>query len=81
MSVLADTNVLLRSTEPQHPMHQVAADSVRVLRQQGEVIVLTPQNIYEFWVAATRPTVQNGLGLTPPAAQADATQVAVSYSG
>lgn len=26
---------------------------------------VVPQNLYEFWVVATRPPPQNGLGLTP----------------
>jgi predicted nucleic acid-binding protein len=71
MSVLVDTNVLLRSIEPRHPMQQVAVDSVQLLRQRGELIVLVPQNVYELWAVATRPLAQNGLGLTPPEAQAE----------
>src|SRR5207245_7977424 len=42
-----------------------------LLRQHGEERCLVPQNFYEFWVVATRPTGQNGLGLTPAQAQAD----------
>jgi len=30
-----------------------------------------PQNFYEFWVVATRPTSQNGLGFAPAQAQAE----------
>lgn len=71
MSVLADTNVLLRSIEPRHPMQQIAADSVQLLGQQGESIFLVPQNIYEFWAVATRPVAQNGLDLSPTEAQAE----------
>lgn len=71
MSVLADTNVLLRSIEPRHLMQRIAADSVQLLGQQGESIVLVPQNIYELWAVATRPVAQNGLGLSPTEAQAE----------
>ena len=69
MSVLVDTNILMRSIEPQHPMQRVAADALSHLRRQGEQLVLLPQNRYEFWAAATRPVAQNGLGLTPAEAE------------
>lgn len=52
MSVLVDTNVLMRSIEPQHPMQPIAADSVILLRQQDETLVIAPQNVYEFCPAA-----------------------------
>src|ERR1700749_3388327 len=71
MSVLVDTNILLRSIEPRQRMHPAAAGSVQVLRQQGEELLVVPQNIYEFWVAATRPVAQNGLGLTVQEAEAE----------
>lgn len=62
---LLDTNILTRSSEPRHPMHQVAVDAVVALLQNGEELFLVPQNFYEFWSVATRPIAQNGLGLTP----------------
>jgi predicted nucleic acid-binding protein len=65
MSTLLDTNILTRSAQPGHPMHQAAVDAVDVLRRRGEVLHLVPQNFYEFWIVATRPVAQNGLGLTP----------------
>lgn len=71
MSVLVDTNVLLRSIEPRHRMQRAADDSVQTLRRQGERLVLAPQNVYEFWVVAMRPVAQNGLGLTSLEAAAE----------
>jgi len=71
MSTLLDTNILLRRLESNHPMHQEAEDSVALLRQQGEVLRLVPQNIYELWVVCTRPTSQNGLGMSAGAAAAE----------
>lgn len=62
--VLADTNILLRVLQREHPMHQQAWDAVRILHARKD-IVLAPQNIVELWVVATRPKEQNGLGLNP----------------
>jgi predicted nucleic acid-binding protein len=64
MSALVDTSILLRTTQPMHPMRQVAADAVAVLRGLGEQLCLVPQNLYEYWVVCTRPIAQNGLGMT-----------------
>src|SRR5437879_6085702 len=64
MSTLLDSNLLLRSTQPTHPMRQTAADAMAALRAQGEPLCLVPQNFYEYWVVCTRPAAQNGLGMT-----------------
>jgi len=34
------------------------------LRRGGEVLSIFPQNLIEFWAVATRPTINNGLGLS-----------------
>jgi predicted nucleic acid-binding protein len=70
MSVLLDTNILARLAQHTHPMHTTAGDAVAALQRSGETLLLVPQNVYEFWVVATRPVAANGLGFT--AAQADA---------
>ena len=62
MSVLVDTNVLLRQFEPEHAHHRAAVDSITQLILSGEPVHVTAQNIAEFWAAATRPQAQNGLG-------------------
>ncbi|MEA2731442.1 MAG: hypothetical protein QOF70_5917 [Acetobacteraceae bacterium] len=64
MSVLVDTNVLLRRAQPDHPSHTVAVESVARLLAAGEPVYFTPQNIAEFWNVATRPTANNGLGFS-----------------
>ena len=71
MSTLTDTNILARSAQPQHPMHQAAVDSVANLHQQGEDLCVVPQILYEFWVVCTRPLGENGLGMTAAQAQAE----------
>jgi predicted nucleic acid-binding protein len=63
VSVLVDTNVLLRQFEPEHAHHRSAVDSVTRLLLIGEPVHVTAQNIAEFWAAATRSLAQNGLGL------------------
>jgi hypothetical protein len=65
MSTLVDTTILTRGIYSADPVHQLAVDAVDALRMQGEQLCLVPQNFYEFWVVCTRPTAQNGLGMTP----------------
>src|SRR6516225_9007753 len=71
MSVLLDTNILSRLAQPSHSMHATARDAVAALRQCGDTLFIVPQNLYEFWVVATRPIAANGLGLTAPEADAE----------
>ena len=65
MSYLLDTNILLRSAEPAHPMNAEAVEAVALLLDAGEVVSIVPQNMSEFWNVSTRPADKNGLGLTP----------------
>ena len=72
MSVLVDTNVMLRLAQPNHRQYRAAIDSVARARLAGEALYVTPQNIAEFWAAATRPVgAANGLGLTTAAVAAE----------
>lgn len=64
MSVFVDTNILLRSVQPTHPMHEAAVNAIAALIQDGETLVITPQIFAEFWNAATRPVDRNGMGLS-----------------
>src|SRR5262245_40733316 len=64
MNYLVDTNILSRLAEPGHGMHQPAVDAVKRLVSEGHKLHIVPQNLYEFWVVCTRPTVVNGLGKT-----------------
>jgi predicted nucleic acid-binding protein len=66
MSVLVDTNVLLRRTQPDHPSHEVAVDSLARLLAAGERVCFTLQNIAGFWNVTTRPLDNNGLGFSVP---------------
>jgi predicted nucleic acid-binding protein len=64
MSFLLDTNVLLRSVEKSHAMHDEALSAIEKLLDDGEEVYCLPQNIAEFWNVCTRPVDKNGLGLT-----------------
>ncbi|SFH54087.1 type II toxin-antitoxin system VapC family toxin [Planctomicrobium piriforme] len=63
MTILVDTNVLLRTARPDDPDHQVALASLAMLRESGHLLAIVPQCLYEYFVVATRPIQQNGLGL------------------
>ena len=63
MSVLVDTNVLLRRTQPGNNQYTLAVESVRRLLAAGEPVHYTLQNIAEFWSVITRPVTSNGLGV------------------
>lgn len=65
MSVLVDTNILLRSAQPNHPLSSQATQAVSKLIRQNDAVFFCSQNIAEFWNVATRPTNRNGLGMSP----------------
>src|SRR3989442_2982935 len=71
MNILLDSNILARLAQHTHPMHATARDAVAALRHAGETLLIVPQNLYEFWVVATRPLAANGLGFTAPQADAE----------
>jgi predicted nucleic acid-binding protein len=64
MRVLVDTNILLRSAQPNHPLCSQATSAVSRLMRQEEAVCFCSQNIAEFWNVATRPADMNGLGLS-----------------
>ena len=69
---LADSNILLRSIQEDHPLKPVAFNAVSTLLERGDQVFLVPQVLYEFWVVCTRPEGEqphggNGLGMTPEA--------------
>jgi predicted nucleic acid-binding protein len=59
---LLDTNILLRSSDPDSPWQVLADTSVTQLLRKNHQLWITSQNIIEFWVVATRPVNVNGLG-------------------
>ena len=75
MRILLDSNVLLRSIQPGHPQHAEAVSAVKSLETGGHNPVVVPQVLYEFWVVATRPIAQNGLGLPSAVAEQEIAQI------
>ena len=64
MRVLIDTNILLRSAQPNHPLYPQATSAVAKLMRDRHEVFVCAQNVVEFWNVATRPAELNGLGLS-----------------
>src|SRR5271157_5828217 len=80
MRVLVDTNILLRSTQPNHPLCSQATYAVSKLLRQEDSVFICPQNIAEFWNVATRPTDRNGLGFSPEEASREVASIEESLT-
>ena len=65
MSVLIDTNILLRILEPKDPEYTLVRGAVTAISMRGDALCFTSQNLIEFWNVCTRPISKNGFGLTP----------------
>jgi predicted nucleic acid-binding protein len=74
MTILLDTNVLGRLVNPADALHRIAIESIAVARQRGYRPAIVPQVVYKFWVVATRPLVQNGVGMSVLEAENDLAQ-------
>ncbi|MDY6783830.1 MAG: PIN domain-containing protein [Cyanobacteriota bacterium] len=62
MPFLVDTNILLRTIDPVHPMNAETVNAITAIRSRSEQIYIVPQNLIEFWNVCTRPLEKNGLG-------------------
>ena len=71
--ILLDSNILIRLMDRRDVNYQAVRKALSVLEGRGEILVIVPQNLYEFWAVATRATGMtaraNGLGLS--SSQAD----------
>ena len=66
MDTLVDTGVLLRWFDTDDPEHPAIRDGLRRLRQNGDHLFVTAQNVAEFWNVSTRPaSARGGYGLSP----------------
>src|ERR1700723_2454288 len=61
---LADSNILLRLVNDNHPEFPLVRGAIRALTLKGMPPAYTLQNMTEFWNASTRPNERNGFGLT-----------------
>jgi predicted nucleic acid-binding protein len=73
--ILVDTNVLVRAVQPNHADCSRAKEAVKAARLRGYVPCIVPQIIYEYWVVATRPVAENGLGISTADAASDVGQL------
>ncbi|MBX7244564.1 MAG: type II toxin-antitoxin system VapC family toxin [Candidatus Sumerlaeaceae bacterium] len=63
MDVLIDTNILVRLAVEGDPLAVPIRQTFADLQRKGARLCICNQNLYEFWVVATRPPESNGLGL------------------
>src|SRR5436305_1926065 len=75
MPHLSDTNILLRWAQPDHPLNPLIQAALDTLRDRGDAVFVTPQNLIEFWNSATRPVDRNGFGFTPARADQEVTRL------
>jgi predicted nucleic acid-binding protein len=80
MVILADSNVLLRAVTPEHADYRLTLNVLTTLRDRGERLAMVPQGGYEYYVVATRPVDQNGLGLTAAEAIQDLDELLELFS-
>ena len=71
MTYLPDTNAVLRLVNKKDPLHQIVRQSIKTLERKGEILVVVPQVLVEFWAVATRPANVNGLGMTTDEAESE----------
>lgn len=64
MPTLVDTCILLRAFDANYPDYRAIRKALRKALDEKERLVVTVQNIAEFWNAATRPLENNGQGLS-----------------
>ena len=64
MGMLIDTSVLLRAFDANFSQYRTIRQALRKSLDERERLVVTVQNIAEFWNVATRPLEYNGQGLS-----------------
>ncbi|MBI3463253.1 MAG: PIN domain-containing protein [Planctomycetes bacterium] len=63
MACLIDTGILLRAFDRDASEHSDILRVIRALIDRGEELVVTVQNLAEFWNVSTRPKEKNGYEL------------------
>lgn len=61
---MLDTNVLLRMSTSEDPLHPTISSALQALVSHGARLCFTSQVLGEFWNASTRPFERNGFGLS-----------------
>lgn len=63
MAYLLDTGILLRAFDPVSDQQKVILQAIDLLWRRRERLIVTAQNMAEFWNVSTRPIENNGRGL------------------
>jgi predicted nucleic acid-binding protein len=79
MSYLVDTSILACLANTADPFHAIATRAVLELHRRAEVLQNTAQNLVEFRNMATRPKVDNGLGLSTMETESKAAVFEVTF--
>lgn len=77
--ILLDTNIAIRFARRTDPAHPTIRAVIQHFLTAGEVLCIVPQNIYEYWVVATRPVASNGLGLSTAECDADVADILAAF--
>lgn len=68
---ILDTNVLLAATDEGRPEHADAVTALNAWPASGTVLYTSGQLLREYLAVASRPVIDNGLGMTQAAAVAN----------
>jgi predicted nucleic acid-binding protein len=63
--ILVDTSIWGRLADKSDPLHDKAKLALQKVIRNSMVPAVAAQSLYEFWVIATRPVANNGLGWQP----------------
>lgn len=63
MRILIDTNIIIRLAQPHNPLRPEIVTALQMLNAASHELCVVPQIFYEYWVVATRPVENNGLGM------------------
>lgn len=77
---LADSYILLRLVNDNHPDFPLVRGAIRALALKGMTPAYTLQNMTEFWNASTRPKERNGFGLTVKETERNAQDIERSFT-
>ena len=61
--ILLDTNILIHSNLKTSPHYKLVTQRLLDFENSETEMIVCPQVLYEFYVAATRPKDRNGLGI------------------
>jgi len=76
---LIDTNVLIRSVQPEGSEFRVVDRAIHRLEETDSAPCYTSQNLGEFWNVVTRPANRNGYGLTPSETDTRANKIEAKF--